>query len=408
MLNLKNKVFTLIVCFFGFMLFGNAHASSEVFFHSPAKEAVLLDFNSGAILFEQEAHKLTSPSSMTKTMTIYMVFEALTRGIIDLDTKFYVSKKAWKQKGSRMFVEVGHDVSVKDLIQGTIVSSGNDSSIVLAEGLAGSEESFAEQMTNKAKALGAKNTVFLNSNGWPDLGHQSSVYDLALIARATIRDFPKLYKKFYSQQQYTYDNIKQYSQNKLLFQKRPSYVVDGLKTGHTSSGGFGLSFSAKKDDFRVVGVVNGLDSAKERIAAARNLLQWAFHTFSTKKIVTKGPVMQLPMKNGEKKSISLVALKNYYYSFKTREAQYPLTEIQVIKDQAPIKAGEHIATLKVTGSLQPELEIPLYAKDSIEEYSFVQKYYRKLLSLVVDPEEPTIEDLQSGFTKYLKNKIKKL
>ena len=404
---LKIRCVFWMCCVWQLFAVNSLSAFSSHTFSTPAKQAVLIDYHSGAVLLEKDAYDMMTPSSMTKIMTIYLVFEALNKGVISLDTSFTVSEKAWKQKGSRMFVEVAHDVLVKDLIQGTIVSSGNDSSIVLAEGLAGSEQLFSQQMTKKAQSIGATKTVFLNSNGWPIKGHHSSAYDLALIARSTIKEFPSLYKQFYSQQDFTYNNIKQYNHNKLLFKKRKFFDVDGLKTGHTSVGGYGLVFSATKGDARFIGVINGLDSAKARTVAARNILQWAFHTYTSSKIVKKNEiVLDVPIQNGELASLPLASIDDYYYSYKLHQKPSVTTEIKIINDKAPIKVGDHLATLQVVGSsLQPVLEIPLYAQAEVKEQSIIKKYYRALMSLVKNEEIKTLKELQSDLSSKFEKAI---
>jgi len=216
-----------------------------------AKQVVLYDFNTGEILFEKNGDEIMVPSSMTKIMTAHLVFERIREGHLKLTDALPISEKSWRIQGSKMFVALNSDVPVEDLLQGVIVQSGNDACVALAEGLSGSEESFAEEMTKKAKAMGAQNTVFLNASGWPDDGHFTTAKDLALMASHTIRDFPDEYKKYYSQIDYTYNSIKQGNRNPLLYKNLGAGIVaDGMKTGHTDAGGYGLVGSAVQNGHR--------------------------------------------------------------------------------------------------------------------------------------------------------------
>ena len=208
-----------------------------------AAQAILVDFETGEVLFEKNADAPMTPSSMSKIITVYKVFEHLKDGRLELSDSFPVSEKAWRKKGSKMFVAVNSRVKVEDLIRGIVVQSGNDASIVVAEGLAGSEDAFAAELNKKAQELGMTNSHFVNASGWPNPEHQTTARDLAKLAAATIRDFPGYYH-YYSEKTFTYNGIKQGNRNPLIYR---NVGADGLKTGHTEAGGYGLTASALRN-----------------------------------------------------------------------------------------------------------------------------------------------------------------
>jgi len=226
----------------------------------PVKSYILMDYESGKVLAEKNADMRVEPASITKLMTAYLVDKALTDGDIRLDDQVTISEKAWKMKGSKMFVEVGDKVSVEDLIKGMIIQSGNDATVALAEYVAGSEEAFVGYMNHQAQQLGMKDTQFRNSTGWPDKEHYSTARDIAILSRAVIRDYPLNYK-YYKVKEFTWNNIRQFNRNRLLW-KDPS--VDGLKTGHTDAAGYCLAASARRDGMRLISVVLGAKSDKAR------------------------------------------------------------------------------------------------------------------------------------------------
>ncbi len=241
-------------------------------FDTSAREAILIDHDTGSVLLEKDADAPTPPSSMTKMMTVYLAFEALKTGAIALTDQLAVSERAWRMEGSKMFVDIDTRVAVEDLLYGVIVQSGNDATVVLAEGLAGSEGAFAERMTAKAREFGMANTTFLNASGWPEVGHVTTVRDLATLASATIRDFPEYYP-LYAITSFTYNGIEQANRNPLLYK---AVGADGLKTGHTEAAGYGLAASAVRDGRRLILVVNGLASVEARAQEAEHLLDWGF------------------------------------------------------------------------------------------------------------------------------------
>ena len=234
-----------------------------------AKEAVIIDFETGAVLYDKNADIKTPTSSMSKVMTAMVVFDAIRSGKLSLEQTLPVSEKAWRSEGSKMFVALNSQVKVEDLIRGMIIQSGNDACVVLAEGVAGSEENFTELLNAKAKEIGMSGSHFMNSSGWPDPEHYSTVRDLAAMAKYLITNYPDEYK-YYSEKEFTYNNIKQGNRNPLLYK---NMGADGVKTGHTDDGGYGLIGSAVREGRRVIMVLNGTASMQERADEASKLVE---------------------------------------------------------------------------------------------------------------------------------------
>ena len=239
------KNFILII--FSIFIFNRALA-----LNTTASQAIIYDYETKTVIFEKNSKELVSPSSMSKIMTIYYLFKKLKDGEIELTDEFKVSKKAWKKGGSKMFVNVGESVKVEDLIRGIIVQSGNDACIVVAEAISGSEELFAEELNLLGQEIGLKNSNFTNSTGWPDPEHLMTVEDLLTLTIRTIEDFPEYYH-YYAEKEFTYSNIKQNNRNPLLYS---NIVSDGLKTGHTSLGGYGIVVSIKQNNRRIILVLS--------------------------------------------------------------------------------------------------------------------------------------------------------
>ncbi|HYC63258.1 MAG TPA: D-alanyl-D-alanine carboxypeptidase family protein [Reyranellaceae bacterium] len=276
---------------------------SQIGIGTLAKQAFMVDMQTGTVLLFKDADKPMAPSSMSKMMTVYILFEELEAGRIKLDTKFRVSERARNIGGSRMFVELGSEVSVEDLIRGIIVLSGNDACIVVAEGLSGTEESFAERMTKRGKELGMLRTVFKNSSGWPAEGQYTTARDLAVLGAHTVDDFPKLYR-YYAETEWSYNNIRQDNRNRLL---KMVPGTDGLKTGHTEEGGYGQATSAIRDGRRLMLVVNGLGSMAERAAETSRLMEWGFREFSNTTLFRPGDVVsEAPVWLGAAEKVPLV------------------------------------------------------------------------------------------------------
>jgi D-alanyl-D-alanine carboxypeptidase (penicillin-binding protein 5/6) len=271
-----------------------------------AKQAYLVDPQTSTVLLFKDADKPMHPSSMAKMMTIYIVFEELAAGRLKLDTKFRVSERARNMGGSRMFVELGSEVSVEDLIKGMIVLSGNDACVVVAEGLAGNEDSFAERMTRKGRELGMTGTTFKNASGWPADGQWTTARDLAVLAWRTISDFPQYYR-YYSETDWTYNNIKQQNRNRLL---KTTPGTDGLKTGHTEEGGYGQATSVVRDGRRLIVVLNGMATMAERAQESSRLIEWAFRESTNTTVFRAGDVVaEAPVWLGTQDTVPQVVSK---------------------------------------------------------------------------------------------------
>jgi D-alanyl-D-alanine carboxypeptidase (penicillin-binding protein 5/6) len=310
-----------------------------------AKAFILQDFDSGRIIAEQDADKPVEPASITKLMTAYAIFKEMRAGKITLSDMVTISEKAWRTPGSRMFVEVGKQVSVEDLMQGMIVQSGNDATVALAEYVAGTEDSFAALMNRYAAALGLKGSHFVNSTGLPDPQHYMTAHDIALVAAAIIREFPEYYH-WYSQKKFTYNDITQYNRNKLLWRDES---VDGMKTGHTDSAGYCLVTSAKKDDMRLISVVLGTDNEKARADASQALLNYGFRFYETHKLYDAGKQLATArVWKGESETVSL-GLDSPLYATVPRGQYKALAASMTINNRimAPVSNDETLGSVKV-------------------------------------------------------------
>ncbi len=337
-----------------------------------AQQAYMVDFNTGTVLLEKNADQPMVPSSMSKIMTAHLVFERLKSGDVKPGDLLFVSQKAWEMGGSKMFVNINTKVSVDDLLQGVIVQSGNDACIVLAEGLGGTETAFADEMTQKAHEMGATNSTFVNATGWPDEGHVTTAKDLAIIADRTIRDFPKEYSKYYAQLDFTYNKIKQGNRNTLLYK---NIGADGMKTGHTDAGGYGIVASAKQGDRRIILVINGLPSSRERDQEATALMNWGFSYYKNYKIFGKGDVMEVAdVWSGAQKTVPLVASQNMVITLP--RSQRKDLQVKIIYDSpiaAPIKVGDVLGTMEVTVPEKGIIKVPLQAGKDVKMAGFFQR-----------------------------------
>ncbi len=335
-----------------------------------AKHAILVDMATGAVLFEKDADLLMPPASMSKLMTVYMVFERLKEGSLSLEDVFSVSENAWRKGGAKsgsstMFLEPGSRVTVEDLLKGIVIQSGNDACIVIAEGLSGSEEAFAQEMTEKARKLGLRNSTFRNSTGWPNSEHLTTAEDLALLAKLTIINFPEQYH-YYSGKSFTYNGIKQGNRNPLLYR---DMGADGLKTGHTQAAGYGLTASAKRGDRRLILVVNGLPSVKARTRESERLLEWGFREFNNYALFKAGEtVVDAEVWLGETPTVPLVANEDVIATL-PRKARREMKVTATFEGPipAPITAGDQVAKLVVTAPGSEALEVPLYAGADVEQ-----------------------------------------
>ncbi len=332
---------------------------------SQAREAILIDADTGVVLMEKDADVSMPPASMSKIMTAYMVFESLKEGRLTLEEELEVSEKAWRKGGSKMFVEVGKRVRVEDLLRGVIVQSGNDACIVLAEALAGSEEGFAEAMTEKARQIGLTDSTFANATGWPDPNHRMTARDLATLAKRTIDNFPDLYA-IYAEKEFTWNKIRQGNRNPLLYK---GIGADGLKTGHTEEAGYGLTASAKRGDRRLILVINGLPSVRARSEEATRLMQWGFREFDNYTLFKAGEVVdEAPVWLGVEELVPLVMTGDYAVTLARKERSK--MKVSVVYDSpipAPIAEGQRVATLVVSTPAGEVIEAPLLAGQAVEK-----------------------------------------
>ncbi len=323
-----------------------------------AKWALILDFNSGATLLDKDGDVQMPPSSMTKLMTMYIVYSMLRSGRLTLTQELPVSERAWKMQGSKMFVPLGGQVKVEDLIRGVIVQSGNDACIVFAEAIAGSEEQFVDLMNQKAKELGLTNSQFRNCTGWPDAEQHMSCRDIATLARRLIRDFPEYYR-YDNEKSFKYNGIEQENRNPLV-QKG---LADGLKTGHTDAGGFGLVASAERSGRRIIVVVNGLTSMHARREESERLLEWAFREFEDVTLFTAADTVETAkVWLGTQPTVPLVGGRDLVITMPRQWRQSAKIEIRYESPLvAPISRGEVIGKLIVAGQGVPTMDVPLLA-----------------------------------------------
>ena len=328
-----------------------------------APHAIIMDYETGAVLYEKDADRPVPPSSMSKLMTAAIVFERLKTGQLKLTDEFPVSEKAWRMEGSKMWTRVDTKIPVEALLNGVIVQSGNDACVVIAEGIAGSEEAFADLLTKKAREWGLNNSTFTNSTGWPDENHKMSTRDLALLARKIIKDFPEYYG-FYARKEFTWEKISQPNRNPLLYSFRGA---DGLKTGHTEAAGYGLVGSAEIDGQRRIIVVNGLSSEKERAAETERLMRIAFNDFSKRTLFEKGAIAgDALVFAGEAPSVPLVAGEPI--SMIVSRAEAAAISAKVIYEgpvEAPVEEGQQIGILRITAAEGDAREFPLYAGKAV-------------------------------------------
>jgi len=323
-----------------------------------ARWAYIQDFTTGASLLEKQADEEMPPSSMTKLMTIYLVYERLKQGRMRLDDELPVTEKAWRMGGSKMFVQIGTTVKVEDLIHGVIVQSGNDACIVFAEAIAGSEEQFAELMNAKAKQLGLTHSFFKNCTGWPDPDQHMSARDIATLARRIIRDFPEYYH-YDAEKSYKYNGIEQGNRNPMV-QKG---TADGLKTGHTEAGGYGLVASSIRNGRRIILVLNGMASMRERAEESERLMDWAFANFEDVTLFTAGDVVEhVPVWLGTEPSVPLVSGHDLVVTMPRNwrnNASVKLSYDSPIK--APVAKGDALGRLVLGGNGVPAMDVTLLA-----------------------------------------------
>ncbi len=333
-------------------------------FETPATAAYVLDVKTGAVLFEKNADRPLPPASMSKLMTLNLLFEALNSGRVTLDTEFVVSERAYKMGGSKMFLRQGERVIIRNLIPGVIVQSGNDACVVIAEGLEGSEDEFARKMTARAKTLGLKNSHFANATGWPNPGQRMSAHDLVLLAQHIFATFPDYYH-FFSQKSFTWAGITQNNRNPIL---KLDIGADGFKTGHTQEAGYGLVGSAKQGDRRVILMLSGMQSKAQRASEGERVMTWAFRNFVEKHLYKKDTVIgSASVWLGKQDQVGLYSPTDIIAVIPYDAAVDDLTASIRYKGpiEAPIAKDAKLAKLVLERDGIPLGEYPLYAKTNI-------------------------------------------
>jgi D-alanyl-D-alanine carboxypeptidase (penicillin-binding protein 5/6) len=333
---------------------------------SVAKWGFIQDFATGATLFDKQADEEMPPSSMTKLMTIYLVYERLKSGKMRLEDELPVSEKAWRMGGSKMFVQIGSTVKVEDLIRGIIVDSGNDACIVLAEAIAGTEEQFAEQMNVKAKELGLTHTNYRNCTGWPDPDQHMSCRDIAILAGHIIRDFPEYYH-YDAEKTFKYNGIDQGNRNPLVQRG----TADGLKTGHTEAGGYGLVASSLRGPRRVILVLNGMASMHERSEESERMMDWAFQNFEDVTLFTAGDVVEnVKVWLGAQPTVPLVGGRDLVVTMPRNWRQNASVKVSYDSPiRAPVAKGDTLGKLTVSGTGVPSIDMKLLAGADVPKLS---------------------------------------
>jgi D-alanyl-D-alanine carboxypeptidase (penicillin-binding protein 5/6) len=341
---------------------------------SPPKLAatgyVLMDYQSGQVIAQSQADQRLEPASLTKMMTAYVVSHELMSGHIALDDKVRVSEKAWRMPGSRMFIEVGNEVTVEKLLKGLIIQSGNDASVALAEHVAGSEDSFVPLMNAHARTLGLTGTHFANSTGLPHPEHYTTPHDMALLAVAIIRDFPDHYS-WYSEKSYSYNNISQNNRNLLLFRDD---TVDGLKTGHTEAAGYCLVASAERNEMRLISVVMGTKSEKARAQESQKLLNYGFRFYETHLLYSAGQELkEMRIWKGEVESLKLGLSDELYVTVPRGQYKQLSASLNVDKTiTAPVSLGQSMGSVNIRLDDQMLAERPLVALQGVQKGGLVQ------------------------------------
>ena len=338
---------------------------------------ILIEANTNTVIAEFNSDNQIAPASMTKVMSGYVIADQIANGSISLDDKVLISEKAWKTGGSKMFVEAGKRVSVKDLLSGIVIQSGNDATIAMAEYVAGSEEGFVDFMNAYASELGLTNSLFQNSTGFSDPNHFSSAKDLAKLTQALINNFPDHYAT-YKEKEFTFSGIRQLNRNKLLWRDDS---VDGVKTGHTDSAGFCLISSAQRNDMRLIAVVAGSESENERLTASQRLLEYGFRFYATQKLVSQEiKVTTAKVWGGKTNEVALGSAKDIYLTlprseFKNIKANYQFNN----NLQAPIKIGQMIGSIEFTSNDRVVLSAPLMAIETVEAKGFFGMLWSRLV-----------------------------
>jgi len=356
-------------------------------FDGDAPTAILMEATSGSVLFEKNADELRAPSSMMKLMTAEVVFNAVKQGTIKLTDEYRISENAWRRGGapaggSTMFAALNSKVSVDDLLHGAIIQSGNDSCIALAEGMAGNERLFAaEMMTKRARELGLKQSTFANANGLPDPGNKMTVRELATLARHIILDYPEFYKLF-GEREFTWNKIRQQNRNPLL---NSMEGADGLKTGYTKEGGYGMVGSVVQNGTRLIVVVNGLEDPDDRATEAKKMLEWGFRNFETRTLfAAQQPLGYAKVFGGESRSVKLTSAEPVKVMVQKNGSDKLIARIVYSGPvRAPVEAGQKVGVIRVWRGANVAMEAPVLAAESIGTGSTLRKAIDGASELVI-------------------------
>ncbi|MGR8999067.1 MAG: D-alanyl-D-alanine carboxypeptidase family protein [Gammaproteobacteria bacterium] len=383
------KKFTLFL-FFGLLVtLFQANAENAEISTPPAPTIaatayILQDYHTGKVLAENNADAKLAPASLTKIMTVYVVFKELSNGHLHLGDMATISEKAWKTPGSRMFIELGNQVKIEDLLKGVIIQSGNDASVALAEHVAGDETTFADMMNQHAARLGMTNSHFKNSDGLPMEDHYTSARDLAILTAALIKEFPDYYRWF-SQKEFTYNKITQQNRNKLLSRDES---VDGVKTGFTDDAGYCLVASALREDMRLISVVMGAKSTNARANQNQNLLNYGFRFFESHRLYQgKTPLQEARIWKGASKTIPLGLAEDLYATIPRRHYNDLKAVVTVDKIiTAPVKEGAKLGSVKVTLKDNVIADKDLIALKSVEKGNIFRRLYDGVMLMIEKPD----------------------
>ena len=337
----------------------------------------LLEASTNTVIAEFNSDNQIAPASMTTVMSGYVIADQIASGAISLDDEVLISEKAWRTGGSKMFIEAGKRVTVRDLLSGIIIQSGNDATIAMAEYVAGSEEGFVEFMNAYASELGLSNSLFQNATGFTDPNHFSSAKDLANLSKALINNFPEHYA-VYKEREFTFSDIRQLNRNKLLWRDD---TVDGVKTGHTDSAGYCLISSAKRSDMRLIAVVTGSSSETERLNASQRLLEYGFKFFATQKLITKNSkIKSAKVWGGKSNAVALGSEEDILLTLPRRDFKNISVNYKFKNNiQAPIQIGDSIGTIEFVSNDQVVLSSPLVAIEAVEAKGFFGRLWARLL-----------------------------
>ena len=355
-------------------------------FDGDAPTAILIEASSGSVLFEKNADELRAPSSMMKLMTAEVVFHALQQGDIKLTDEYRVSEYAWRKGGapaggSTMFAAIHSKISVDDLLHGALIQSGNDACIVLAEGLVGNEDSFAQVMTKRARELGLTRSTFANSNGLPNPGNKMTVRELAKLSRYIIQTYPDFYKLF-GEREFTWNKIKQPNRNPLLTSLDGA---DGLKTGYTKEGGYGMVGSAVQNGIRLIVVINGLDDPEDRASEAKKMLEWGFRNFEARTLFAADqPVGYAKVFGGENRSVKLASHEPIKVMVQKNGTDKLIARIIYNGPvRAPFESGQQVGVVKVWRGTNIAVEAPIYTAEAVGKGSTMRRAIDGVSELVI-------------------------